>query len=97
MTAKGTATADRADDFQFGLVAFQHVLDYGQTKAGSPCIPRMAGIDTIQPFSQPGDVSGCNAFARVSDAQMSTRIIHLPADAYLGLRRCVPDGIVDQV
>jgi hypothetical protein len=97
VAGKGTAASHCADDFQFCLVAFKYVFDDSQPEAGSPGIPRMAGIDTIQPFSQAGYVAGGNAFAGIRDTEVRTRMIHMSADTDFGLLRCVPDGIVNQV
>jgi hypothetical protein len=57
----------------------------------------VAGIDTIQPFCQPGDVAGSDAFAGIRDAEMSARMVHLPPNTDFRLVRGMSDGIGYQI
>lgn len=85
VAGKGAAAPDRTDDLQFRVVSLQYLPHDRQPETRATGVPRMAGIDAVQPLGQPGDVAGVDAFTGIRDAEMGTLPVCLPADGDLRL------------
>ena len=93
MTAKFTALAWLAANYQLCVVARQYVFDDSQTQAGTAILSTTAPVHTIEALGESWEMLRVDSLTGVRDDEVGAVSIGTPGQHNLAVRRREANGI----